>query len=149
MATMTKIRSAAAEADIRELEQLLYREAHCLDDRSRWDEWLGLFTDDALYWIPYTRDQPDYVNHASICLENKLQLEVRLGKLRHGRSWSQQPPSRTARVVGNIMIEGTDPASGEMIVKSSFTMFEFRRDQYQPYAGLYTHRLRRAGNSWK
>jgi benzoate/toluate 1,2-dioxygenase beta subunit len=147
--TQNKTRKTAAAVDIREIEQLLYREAHCLDDRARWDEWLDLYTDDALYWIPYTREQTDYENHASICLENKMQMEVRLGKLRHGRSWSQQPPSRTARVVGNIVIEGSDAASGELVVKSTFTMFEFRRDQYQPYAGFYTHRLRRVGESWK
>ena len=32
----------AAAAYIREIEQFLYREAACLDDRNRWQEWLDL-----------------------------------------------------------------------------------------------------------
>lgn len=147
-ATATAARISSG-VNLAEIEQLLFREAHCLDDRSRWQEWLDLYTEDAVYWIPYRKDQPDYVNHASICLENKLKMEVRIGKLLHGRSWSQQPPSRTARVVGNVMIVKDDAAAGEVTVKSTFTMLEFRRDQYQPYAGTYTHRLRKVGGQWK
>ena len=141
--------AANGKIDPREIEQVLYREAYCLDDRARWDEWLTLYTDDALYWIPYSREQTDSVNHASICLEDKLMMEVRLGKLRHPRSWSQQPQSRTARVIGNVMIDGVDPKTGEVTVRSSFTMTEFRRDRHQPYAGHYTHRLRRVKGEWK
>ena len=35
----------------REIEELLYREAHLLDEH-RFDEWLDLFTDDVEYVIP-------------------------------------------------------------------------------------------------
>ncbi|MEA2640755.1 MAG: hypothetical protein QOF51_2149, partial [Chloroflexota bacterium] len=34
-----------------EVEQFLYREALLMDSR-RYDEWLALFTTDALYWVP-------------------------------------------------------------------------------------------------
>lgn len=141
--------AANGKIDPRDIEQLLFREAYCLDDRARWDEWLSLYTDDALYWIPYSREQTDHVNHASICLEDKLMMEVRLGKLRHARSWSQQPQSRTARVIGNVAIEGVDAKTGEVTVRSSFMMTEFRRDRHQPYAGQLTHRLRKVKGEWK
>ena len=35
--------------------ELLYHEAALLDER-RFDEWLALFTDDALYWVPQGED---------------------------------------------------------------------------------------------
>ena len=40
----------------RAVEQFLYRQADILDDR-RWDDWLGLFTEDGHYWMPVSEDQ--------------------------------------------------------------------------------------------
>jgi 3-phenylpropionate/cinnamic acid dioxygenase small subunit len=135
-------------ADPREVEQFLFHEAACLDDRSRWEEWLNLFTDDGFYWVPYNTGQTDPVNYPSIIYEDHLLRAVRIGKLLHPRSWSQQPPSRTARVVGNIRLEGQN-TTGDLVVRSTFNMMEFRRDAYQPYSGTYEHHLRRAKAGWK
>jgi len=38
-----------------EIEDFLYREADLLDER-RYDEWLGLLTDDVRYWMPMRRN---------------------------------------------------------------------------------------------
>ena len=134
--------------DIREVEQFLYREARLLDDRERWDEWLELYTEDATYWMPYTKDQPDPLDTPSMVYEDKMLMEVRIKKLRHPRSWAQQPPSATSRVVSNVMIDGVDD-NGDIIVSSSFNMLEFRNDEYRPYGGTYTHRLVRENGSFK
>jgi len=139
----------AAAAYIREIEQFLYREAACLDDRNRWQEWLDLFTDDATYWIPYSKDHKDPLEHASIIYEDGVMRAVRIGKLLHPKSWSQQPASRTARVVGNVQIAGPEPERGDLAVLSTFNMLEFRRDRYQAYGGTYRHHLRRVGDQWK
>ncbi len=136
-------------ADLSDIEQFLYSEAACLDDRDRWEEWLGLFTDDAMYWMPYSKDQPDPVNHASMVYEDKLLRAVRVAKLKHPRAWSQQPPSRTARIVGNVMIGGRDAKTGDVIVHSTFNMLEFRRDRATAYGGTYTHHLRRGKDGWR
>lgn len=135
--------------DVRKVEQFLFLEARCLDDAERWDEWLELFTDDARYWIPYRKDQPDPVYHASIIYEDKPLMEARIRKLQHPRSWSQQPRSRTARIVGNILLDGITPDAGDIIVHSSFQMQEFRLHKYQPYAGEYTHHLVEYGSGFK
>ena len=37
-----------------EAENLLYREAALLDEGS-WDDWLALFTEDAVFWMPAWR----------------------------------------------------------------------------------------------
>ncbi|HKU45727.1 MAG TPA: nuclear transport factor 2 family protein, partial [Burkholderiales bacterium] len=38
------------------VEQFLYRQAGLLDDK-RWEDWIGLFTDDGIYWMP---PEPSY-----------------------------------------------------------------------------------------
>jgi len=139
----------AAATDIREIEQFLYREAACLDDRDRWREWLDLFTEDGIYWIPYSKDHKDPLDHASIIYEDGIMRAVRIGKLLHPKSWSQQPASRTARIVGNVQIAGSEPETGDLAVRSTFNMLEFRRDRYQAYGGTYRHHLRRHGGEWK
>ena len=44
--------------DSREIEQFLYHEAELLDAR-QYKEWLELFTDDAIYWMPTGGDNLD------------------------------------------------------------------------------------------
>ncbi len=131
--------------DRQAVEDFLFLEARCLDDARRWEEWLGLYAQDATYWIPYDREQADPIHQASIIYEDKPLLDARIRKLKHPRSWSQQPPGRTARVVGNVTIDGGTGAAGELLVHSTFHVLEFRRDAWQPYGGHYTHRLVREG----
>ena len=51
---MSGVPAATAE----ELEQFVYHEASLIDEK-RFDEWYELFTDDARYWMPLARGQPD------------------------------------------------------------------------------------------
>lgn len=112
-----------------------------LDDSSQWVKWLDLYTDDATYWVPYTKDQTDPRAAPSIILEDKPMMRMRIEKLKHPRSWSQIPASRTARIVGNVVIEKNLVDRRELVVLSTFNMLEFRNDRFNNYAGEYTHTL--------
>lgn len=136
-------------ADLAEIEAFLIHEARLLDDRSRWPEWLDLYTEDAIYWVPYTAAQTDPELEPSIIYEDRVLLEVRLTRMGEDRAWSQQPGSRTARIVGNVALDGNDPETGDTVVRSTFHMFEYRRDAYQPYAGHMTHHLTRTDDGWR
>ena len=138
--TMAACHESAA-TDIREVERFLYREARCLDDSARWDEWLGLFADEGTYWIPYTREQRDAIDMPSIVYEDKILLAIRIGRLRHPHAWGQHPATRTSRIVGNVMIDAEDPATGEMTVASTLHMMEYRNDRYLQYGGHCSWRL--------
>ena len=59
------------------VESFLYREARLMDE-SRYKEWLDLFTEDALYWIPSNEDDADPSRHVSIVYAPKPQLEAHL-----------------------------------------------------------------------
>jgi 3-phenylpropionate/cinnamic acid dioxygenase small subunit len=130
-----------------EIEQFLYREARLLDTR-QFDGWLDLWTPDGMYWMPHEPDQTNPRDHISLFWEDATLREVRVRRITNPRNWSQQPVTRTARVVGNVMIDGTDPG-GRLIVHSTFTLTEWRNGQRQ-LAGLTTHKLeKQEGDGWK
>ena len=73
---MTFERSAA--------EDLLYREAWCLDNKC-WEDWLALYTEDAVYWAPAMdgdegwTDDPD--KDVSLMYMDKAGLEARIFRI--------------------------------------------------------------------
>jgi benzoate/toluate 1,2-dioxygenase beta subunit len=53
--------------------------------------------------------------------------------------YSQEPRSRTSRLVGNITLEEIDGES--CTVRSKFLMIEYRREQQRLFGGTALHRL--------
>jgi benzoate/toluate 1,2-dioxygenase beta subunit len=129
----------------RAVEEFLFHEARLLDER-RWDDWLQLFTSDGMYWVPLERGQTDPVNHASLFYENAMLRELRARRVENRRAWSQQPMTRAARLVGNVVVERGDGEA--LIARSTLHMMEWRRDAMRPIAGHVTHHLVPAGGSF-
>lgn len=73
--------------------------------------------------------------------DDRRLLETRVRRLSSPRIYSQEPRSRTSRIVTNVTIE--DPAQGRCIVRSKFMMIEFRRDEQRIFGGTYRHHLTR------
>ena len=127
----------------RGVEQFLYREARLLDERKLAD-WLALWTADGMYWIPREAGQASPYDHISIAWEDAMLREVRVGRLQHARNWSQRPPTRTARLLGNLMVDG-QTAAGDLVVHGSFQLTEWRSaDVHQHLAGSVSYKLRPA-----
>jgi ethylbenzene dioxygenase subunit beta len=120
------------------IEQFLYREARLLDTR-QFDGWLDLWTPEGMYWVPHELSQTSPRDHISLFWEDATLRELRVRRITNPRNWSQQPFTRTARIVGNVMIDGTDEA-GRLIVHSTLSLTEWRNGQRQ-LAGLTTHKL--------
>jgi ethylbenzene dioxygenase beta subunit len=125
-----------------EIEQFMYREARLLDTRD-FDGWLTLWAPGGMYWIPREPDQANPYDYISLFWEDDTLREVRVRRLTNARNWSQQPVTRTARVVGNVMIDGMD-AVGRLIVHSTFHLTEWRKEQRQ-LAGRITYKLESDG----
>jgi benzoate/toluate 1,2-dioxygenase beta subunit len=53
--------------------------------------------------------------------------------------YSQEPRSRTSRIVGNVTIETND--RNACTVRSKFIMIEYRREQQHLFGGTALHRL--------
>ena len=128
-----------------EVEALLYREARLLDER-RFDEWLELFTQDAVYWVPAGGDAPDPAQHVSLVYDDRQRLELRVRRALSAQAWAQDPPSHTARAVSNVEVEnGTDK---EATVHSVVTVLEARAGRQTLYMARCRYRLRR-DREWK
>ena len=132
--------------DRHKVENFLYREARLMDQHA-YDEWLALWTDDAIYWVPCNEDDFDPERHVSIVYENRARLEDRIARLKSGAAYAQDPKSRLSRVVSNIEVEKGNGA--EIIVQSTFNLTALRRNQMDIFAGRATHKLRREGDSFK
>ena len=129
-----------------EFEQLLYRQAAMLDAK-RWLDWTELFADDGVYWMPAAPEQTDWMSQPSIFAEDRLLMEVRMGRLQHPNAWSQAPLWQTNHIVGNVIVEAIGDHTAE--VWSRFQMMELRRDSVRHFGGSYRHSLIREGERWR
>ena len=76
-------------------------------------------------------------------------MKTRVDRLEHPRIHVQTPPSRTAHLVGNVVVEEADDAKGEYLVGSTLIMAEYRDDAQRIFAGRQHHRLRRDGDTFR
>ncbi len=130
---------AAAQAlDIRRCEQFLLHEARLLDE-GKFDDWLALFTPDAWYWVPSEPDQADPIETVSLIYDDRRLLETRVRRLASPRMYSQEPRSRTSRIVTNVTIE--EAGKDACTARSKFMMIEYRREQQRLFGGTALHRL--------
>jgi len=120
-----------------EVADFLYREAELLDER-RFDEWLGLFSYDLVYWLP-ANELEDPRRSVSIVYDDRLRLTERVRRLQRGTAPSLQPPSRTCHIVGNVRV--ADDGSGGLLVTSRCLVAELRVGREQLYAASVEHYL--------
>jgi 3-phenylpropionate/cinnamic acid dioxygenase small subunit len=153
---------ARQSLDLQHCEQFLLHEARLLDD-GKFDDWLALFTPEAWYWVPSEPDQADPVETVSLIYDDRRLLETRVRRLASPRMYSQEPRSRTSRMIGNVSIEETGPlpalprVRGRVgwgcTVRSKFMMIEYRREQQRLFGGTALHRLVQADGrimiAWK
>jgi benzoate/toluate 1,2-dioxygenase beta subunit len=140
--------AAVAALDCARLEEFIMHEARLLDER-RFRDWMALFADDGTYWVPAVPDQQSPFDQASLFYDDRDLMRTRIDRLEHPRIHVQTPPSRTAHLVGNVLIEAVDEAKGEVVVGSTVIMVEYRDEQQRVFAGRQHHRLRRDGTSFR
>jgi 3-phenylpropionate/cinnamic acid dioxygenase small subunit len=143
--------------DVYGCERFLQHEARLLDD-GHFDDWLSLFTEEAWYWVPSEPNQVDPFETVSLIYDDRRLLETRVRRLSSPRMYSQEPRSRTSRMIGNVTLEETSPRmrgkfEWAYTVRSKFMMIEYRREQQRLFGGTALHRLVQAGGSvmiaWK
>jgi benzoate/toluate 1,2-dioxygenase beta subunit len=135
---------AAGALDVAQCEEFLIHEARLLDE-ARFDEWLALFTAEAQYWVPSEPGQASPLDTVSLMYDDRRLLETRVRRLASPRIYSQEPRSRTSRIVTNVTLEQPDTVGAGFPVRSKFVMVEYRREQQRLFAGTYAHRLVLAG----
>ncbi len=116
----------------------VYQEARIIDEQ-RFDDWYDLFTDDAIYWMPLTRNQPDGLNHNSLFYEDKLLLKVRIERLKSPRSYSQGVRSYCHHVMQQPMVE--ERTHEALIIRTPFLYVETQGDDQQVLGATAYHHL--------
>ncbi len=128
-------------ATLIEVEQLLYREAYLLDQH-RFDDWLALFTDDALYWAPLEENQRNGQDTSSIIHDDREMMALRVRQYRDARAHARLPLARTVHQVSNVLIVET--GATELVVASALVLIEYRQERQRVFGASVTHTLRHA-----
>jgi len=133
-----------SDQDHQAVVEFLYREGR-LADEARYAEWLVLWTDDAVYWVPATTDPAaDPETRLSHIYDNRARLETRIKLLQTGHRYSQEPASLMRRLISNIEVaEGSDD---ELVAGSNFILAELSiqaKSEMHWWVGRATHHLRR------
>lgn len=160
---MQRVDSAAMDRMLlyREIEDFLHLEADLLDER-RFDEWLGLCTEDIRYWMPLVWNVPfnqskeehsrEKIDSAWID-EDFLTLSQRVKQLATGLHWAEEPRSRVSHLVTNVRIveaELDSESARKVVVRSRFLVYRNRmQDEVDIFVGKRQDTLRREGVSWK
>ncbi|OVZ64871.1 phenoxybenzoate dioxygenase [Pigmentiphaga sp. NML080357] len=127
---------------LEELRDFIEHEAELLDER-RFDEWLDLYSEDAVYWVPAAHGQQDWTSHVSLYYDEKHTMRTRVTRLKHPMIHCQDPPSATVRVLSNFKLAPAGDTGGEYRVHSKFIMLEDRVGaDRRVFGGRYLHTLR-------
>ena len=123
-----------------ELIDFVYREARLIDQQ-RFDEWLELYAEDAIYWMPLEWGQTDAKLVGSLMYEDKLLLGIRAERLKGRRTFSQKPRSRCHHVLQAPQVDARDEAGNRYTTWTAMHYVETRQDEQQLYAAWATHIL--------
>jgi 3-phenylpropionate/cinnamic acid dioxygenase small subunit len=138
-----------------ELMQFYIREAWLLDER-KLKEWLDLFTDDVLYFMPRRKNvlrreahrEVTALGDLAILEEDKSYLEMRVARLETGMAWAEDPPSRTRHLIGNL--EAAPLENGAVEARTAFLVYRSHLEtDHQLLSGCREDVLRMVKGVWR
>lgn len=131
----------------------LYREARLLD-RGEWADWVAMYREDAVYWVPAWLDEyettSDPNTQCSLLYHDRRRgLEERIARIESRKSITALPLPRTVHQIGNV--EASESAPGEITCHSVFSVhvYDPRVAKEHVRHGRYEHRLTQEGGEWK
>jgi 3-phenylpropionate/cinnamic acid dioxygenase small subunit len=136
------LRASTGEADRQDLALLLEAEVEYLD-RRRYRDWLDLYTQDCLYWMPLNEEQTDPLDHVSLFYEDRTAMELRIKRITHPRAHSLVPPVRISHLCGAVSLDRVDADSGEWVLTRRFQVTESQGDRTRSFAGFFTYHVPR------
>lgn len=155
MASQTPNQAASQTELWNELMQFYINEAWLLDDR-KFREWLDLFTDDVFYFMPRRMNvgrqdmsqELSEVGDLAIFEDDKTYMTMRVDRLDTGMAWSEDPPSRTRHIVGNLVVERLP--DGDVKAKTAFILYRSHHETDENiFAGSREDHLRQEDGHWR
>ena len=123
-----------------EISALLNRECRLLDD-GRFEEWLDLFQEQCVYWIPSDVKPYDPGRTITWEIQDRRRLEDKIARFRTGFAFSQLPPTRTRHCLSNI--EAWAVGETELRVRTNLTIHTYRKGEHGTLACLGGYVLQR------
>lgn len=125
-----------------DFEDFLYHEAALLDEW-RLDEWLALFTTDAIYEVPTAGAADDASSSEELfyIADSYQRLVHRVVRLNNRSAHSEFPRSETARAINNVRILRAD--SDEFEIACTFTTFRSKHNRDHLFFGHMRYILRK------
>ena len=138
-----------------EAAAFLYTEALMLDER-RWDDWLSLYAEDAVFWVPSYTMQGEPVTDPELSINliyitSRAGLEDRIYRIRTGRSEASTPLPRTCHQITNVLAaKNGSGGSGGVRVTANFqvTSWSHKRGA-ECRSGRYDFELLRTGDDFR
>ena len=135
-------------------KEILSQEALYIDMR-RWNEWINLFHEDAVFWAPAWRNDEELTNNVKreislFYFETRSGIEDRIWRINTKQAPALFPLARTTHIVSNSVFDEA-PNDNQMQIYSSWTCHTYSlRDRSQhTFFGRYEHELKKFDNNWK
>ncbi|MFC4950194.1 aromatic-ring-hydroxylating dioxygenase subunit beta [Pseudonocardia sp. GCM10023141] len=128
-----------------EVTGVLHLESRLLDE-GRFEEWLDMFDDECVYWVPSAPMPGDPARTVSLALDDRRRLEDRIVWLRSAYIWSQIPRSKTVRLLTNIEAMR---AGNDIVTRANFVLHDVRGSAHATHFGWYFHRFDGTAPSWR
>lgn len=128
------------------VQSFVFHESRLLDER-RWHDWLGLFADDATYWVPYEWGQDSPTEHVSLFYESVELLRMRMDRLERELSPLEWPPARTNHHLTNVTV--SEDGSTAVTAQAYLLFVEYRRGEQRWFSGRTTWRLLDTGAGFR
>ncbi len=125
-----------------EVQAFLIDEA-CRLDEGRFGEWVDLFNEDGVYWVPSEPGQASPDDMLSIFYESKALLRLRAQRLAHPQTHAQVPRSRTHHHINNVSV--ADLGAGRYMAYSLLLVVEWRAGEQTLFSARCRHELQRGG----
>ena len=134
------------------VSEMLFREARFLDQQ-KWSQWLDLYTEDAVFWIPATKMEGGYTTDPErelnfTYINGRAGLEARIFRIETKTSIASSPLPRTYHLVTNVMIDEATPR--EVLASANWQVASFSEMRgRQVHSGTYEYRFRREDNTFR
>jgi len=152
---MSKVRTRVSGDVHHEIEQFLFDEAALLDHR-RYEDWYAVLAEDLRYFMPVRSNREagdrdhEFSNDREVAHfdDTRESMRIRIKRLRTGKAWSEQPPSRTRHLISNVRAWQVDRDARLFEVHSAFHVYRSRLErEVDQYAGERIDLLRRTANA--
>lgn len=135
--------------------EFLYDEA-CMLDEIRLKDWSETLAEDLVYAAPLRQTRPMTQQAASVIRtmqhyhDDYRSIMGRIMRLTGKSAWAEDPPSRTRRLVTNVLVRsGEKPDEYQVQSNLLITRSRFNFDEFDLISGMRQDVLRKSGDSFK